>query len=378
MNHLSNIIVEKVRTKKQIKDFINFPLKLYKGCKYFIPPLYGDEKALFTDKNIYKKTCVSEFFIAYKDGKVVGRIQAIIQKQFNEIHNEKRVRFTRFDAIDDIEVSSALFNALYDFARENDMTTVCGPLGYSDLEREGLLIEGFDQVSTFEEQYNYDYYQKLIENEGFTKEVDWVEFKINLPDEKNMKIPRVAKKTLELNKLHVGGVGLSKKQFIKKYKDGIFECLDETYKELYGTVPFTEEMKSQIISQFMLLLNKEFLMVICDENERVVSFALCLPGIGKSLQKSGGRLTPLALIKLLWEAKHPKVIDLALIGVLPEYRAKGVNAVALNGMVEMMENNDLDHLETNLNLEDNGNVQAQWKYFKAEQHKRRRSFVKNI
>ncbi len=375
---MNNIIVEKVRTKKQIKEFINFPLKLYKGCKYFIPPLYADEKVLFTEKNIYKNTCISEFFIAYKDGKVVGRIQGIIQKQFNEIHGEKRVRFTRFDSIDDANVSSALFNALYDFARKNGMTTVCGPLGYSDLEREGLLIEGFDEVSTFEEQYNYDYYQKLIENEGFEKEVDWVEFKINLPDEKNMKIPRVAKKTLELNKLHVGGVGLSKRQFIKKYKDGIFECLDETYKDLYGTVPFTEEMKSQIISQFMLLLNKEFLMVICDENERVVSFALCLPGIGKSLQKSGGRLDPITLIKLLYEAKHPKVIDLALIGVLPEYRAKGVNAVALNGMVEMMENNNLDHLETNLNLETNGNVQAQWKYFKSEQHKRRRSFVKNI
>ena len=375
---MNKVIVEKVRTKKQIKEFINFPLKLYKGCKYFIPPLYGDEKALFTEKNIYKKTCISEFFIAYKDGKVVGRIQAIIQKQFNEIHGEKRIRFTRFDSIDDTEVSSALFSALYDFARENGMTTVCGPLGYSDLEREGLLIEGFDQVSTFEEQYNYDYYQKLIENEGFEKEVDWVEFKINLPDEKNMKIPRVAKKTLELNKLHVGGVGLSKRQFIKKYKDGIFNCLDETYKDLYGTVPIPKEQQDELINQFAAVINIDYFIVICDENERVVSFALCLPGIGKSLQKSGGRLDPITLVKLLHEAKHPKVIDLALIGVLPEYRAKGVNAVALNGMVEMMENNNLDHLETNLNLETNGNVQAQWKYFKATQHKRRRSFIKQL
>ena len=258
------------------------------------------------------------------------------------------------------------------------MTTVCGPLGYSDLEREGLLIEGFDEVSTFEEQYNYDYYQKLIENEGFEKEVDWVEFKLYLPDVKNEKIPRVAKKTLELNKLHIAGEGLSKKQFIKKYKDGIFECLDETYKELYGTVPFTEEMKGQIVSQFMLLLKKEFLMAICDENEKVVAFALGLPGIGKSLQKSGGRLTPISLIKLLWEAKRPKVMDLGLIGVLPEYRSKGVNAVALNKLIEMVEENGIEHMETNLNLEDNTNVQAQWKYFKSVQHKRRRSFVKQL
>ena len=375
---MNNIVIEKVRTKKQIKDFINFPLKLYRNCKYFIPPLYSDEKALFTEKNVYKDTCKSEFFVAYKDGKVVGRIQGIIQLQFNEIHNEKRVRFTRFDAIDDLEVSKALFNALYLFAKENEMDTVCGPLGYSDLEREGLLIEGFEELSTFEEQYNYPYYSKLIEAEGFKKEVDWVEYKIYLPDEKNVKIPRVAKKTLELNKLHIGGVGLSKSQYIKKYKDGIFNCLDETYKHLYGTVPFTEKMKQQIVSQFMLLLNKEYLLVICDENERVVSFALCLPGIGKSIQKSGGRLTPISLIKLLWEAKHPKVIDLALIGVLPEYQARGVNAVALNGLVEMMENSNIDHLETNLNLEENNNVQAQWKYFKSVQHKRRRSYIKNI
>ena len=375
---MNNIVIEKVRTKKQRKEFVNFPLKLYKNCKYFIPPLYADEMALFTDKNVYNDTCKSEFFIAYKDGKVVGRIQGIIQLQFNEIHKEKRVRFTRFDCIDDLEVSKALFDALYTYAKENQMDTICGPLGYSDLEREGLLIEGFEEVSTFEEQYNYPYYQKLIENEGFKKEVDWVESKIYLPDEKNFKIPRVAKKTLELNKLHVGGVGLSKSQYIKKYKDGIFECLDETYKHLYGTVPFTEKMKQQIVSQFMLLLNKEYLLVICDENERVVSFALCLPGIGKSLQKSGGRLNPISLIKLMWEAKHPKVIDLALIGVLPEYQARGVNAVALNGLVEMMEKSNIDHLETNLNLEENNNVQAQWKYFKSIQHKRRRSYVKNI
>ena len=370
--------IVKVRSAKDKKSFIDFPLKLYKNNEFFVPPLYADEKSIFTDKNAYFKTCDSEFFLAKQNGKVVGRIQGIIQKQYNAINNEKRVRFTRFDAIDDQEIACALFNAVEQWAKENGMDTVCGPLGYSDLEREGLLIEGFDQLSTFEEQYNYPYYKKLIENLGYVKEVDWLEYKLIKPNELSEKISRVATKTLSLNKLHVGGEGLSKKQFIKKYKNGIFYCIDECYRNLYGVVPFTVEMKKQIIDQFMLLLDNRFLQVICDENEKVVAFGLCLPSIGKALQKSGGKLTIPALIKVLKCAKKPKVLDLALIGVLPEYQSKGVNAVALNYLISVMNANAISYCETNLNLESNEKVQQQWKYFENVQHKRRRSYVKKI
>lgn len=372
------IKVFEVTTKKQRKQFVELPLKMYKKCPYFIPPLYADEMSIFTDKNVYFKTCESVFFLAEKDGEIVGRIQGIIQKQYNEIHSEKRVRFTRFDSINDTEVALELFKAVENWAKKSGMDTVCGPLGYSDLEREGLLIEGFQELSTFEEQYNYDYYASLIESAGYKKEVDWLEYKIYNDPTKIEKIKRIAAHALRFSNLHVPDTKMSKKQFIEKYKDGIFNVLDECYKHLYGVVPFTEEMKKQMIDNFYLIVEQKYVMVVCDKNEKVVAFALCFPGIGKSLQKSGGRLTPITLLKLFKEIKKPGVLDLALIGVLPEYQSKGINSIALSIMIDMLNQKGIDHCETNLNLEDNVSVQAQWKYFKAVQHKRRRSYIKSI
>ena len=376
---MENVTVIEVLTRAQKKEFVKFPLRLYKSCPYFIPPLFGDEMKIFTDKNAYADTCRSVFFLAVRDGKTVGRIQGIIQNQFNELHGERRLRFTRFDAINDQAVATALFDALEKWGEQNQLDTVCGPLGYSDLEREGLLIEGFDQLSTFEEQYNYDYYPALIEGCGYAKEVDWLEFALRAPKEKNVMLQRVADRALELSRLHVVDPdSMSKKEYISRYKDGVFDCLDRCYSHLYGTVPFTESMKDQLIDQFMLVINKKYLIVICDEHERVVSFALCIPGIGKSLQKSGGRLTIPAIIKLLREVKKPQTVDLALVAVLPEYQSGGINAVMLQKMTEYLDSGEIDHFETNLNLETNTQVMSQWKYFDATQHKRRRSYIKKL
>ena len=259
------------------------------------------------------------------------------------------------------------------------MDSVCGPLGYSDLEREGLLIDGFDQLSTFEEQYNYDYYPALLEACGYGKEIDWLEFKLKAPSIPNPMLGRVAERALELSKLHVVDTSkMSKRKYIDTYKDGFFDCLDECYRHLFGTVPFTENMKKQMIDQFMLILNKEYLVILCDENERVVAFALCIPGIGQALQKSGGRLTPGALFRVLRDARNPKIIDLGLIAVLPEYQNAGVNAVMLWEMIKCLQSGKVEYAETNLNLETNTQVMAQWKYFDATQHKRRRSYIKTI
>lgn len=373
------IEIIEVRSKKERRQFVEFPLRLYKKNPYFVPPLYSDEMAVFTDKNAYSDTSDSEFFLAVRDGKTVGRIQAIIQKQSNEIHTEKRLRFTRFDSINDQEVANSLFSALEEYGRKNGLDTVCGPLGYSDLEREGLLIEGFDKLSTFEEQYNYDYYAALIEGCGYEKEIDWLEFRLRAPKEKNIMLSRVAERALELSRLHVvDSSKFSKKEYIERYKDGVFECIDRCYSHLYGTVPITENMKKQIVDQFMLVINKRYLIIIADENDKVISFALCIPGIGKSLQKSGGRLTPCAILRLLSAIKKPKTVDLALVAILPEYQSAGINAVMLDKMTEYLESGEIDYFETNLNLETNTQVLAQWKYFDSEQHKRRRSYVKKI
>ncbi len=371
------IEISEVKTRKDVKEFIEFPLRLYRGCEYFVPPLYSDEKKLIMSGG---KTDIAEsvFFLARRGGRVVGRIQGILQRQYNELHGTKRLRFTRFDSIDDAEVSRALFSSLEEWGRERGMEELCGPLGYSDLDREGLLIEGFSEDSTFEEQYNYEYYGRLIEDAGYSKEADWLEFELRAPEKKNDMLMRVAERTLELNNLHIADTNMSKRAYIRKYGDSFFECLDECYGKLYGTVPITPDQRKELISQFLLIINIKFAVFICDENDRVVAFGLCFPAIGEAVKKSGGRLTPPTLIKLLRLARSPRVMDLGLVAVRPEYQSSGVNAVLLNGIMEMLSSGMVEKCETNLNLETNTAVIGQWKYFNARQHKKRRAYVKKI
>ena len=218
------ITVKEVQTKREQREFLNFPLDLYRGNPYFVPPLYGDEKKIFRKDYIYNDTCEAVYYNAYRDGKMVGRISGILQKAANEKYNEKRVRFTRFDAIDDQAVADALFGAVEAWAKARGMDTICGPLGFSDLEREGLLIEGFDQLSTFEEQYNAPYYQKLIENCGYGKEVDWTESKIYPPEKNDGALARVTEKLMARYNLHFGPAK-NVNDFINRYADPLFELI---------------------------------------------------------------------------------------------------------------------------------------------------------
>lgn len=372
------LTIIEVKNRKDRKEFIEYPLRLYKNNPYFVPPLYGDEKKLFTKKNIYSKTCKSVFFFAVREGKTVGRIQGIIQRQYNDIHGTKQARFTRFDCEDNQETATTLFEAVEAWARQEEMEEVVGPLGYSDLEREGLLIEGFDYLSTFEEQYNYPYYAALIENCGYVKDVDWVESRLFPTPQEDERLRKFSNRALQKYNLHIGGEKLGKHAFIRKYKEGIFALIDECYKDLYGTVPFTKEMQRQMVSQFNLILDKKYIKVVCDEGEKVVAFGLCLPGMGKALQKSGGKLTPACLIRLLKAVKNPDSIDLGLVGILPQYQKSGLSAFIMTMIPEMFKVGKVQYMETNLNLETNANIQTQWKHFESIQHKRRRSYVKKV
>ena len=367
-----------VITKKDRKEFVEYPLRIYKGNPYFVPPLYGDEMKIFTQKNTYAKTCKSVFYLAKRDGKTIGRIQGIIQNQYNGIHNTKQARFTRFDCEDNIETAKALFNAVETWAKNLEMDTLVGPLGYSDLEREGLLIEGFEYLNTFEEQYNYPYYANLIEGNGFVKDVDWLETRLYKLKEDEERFQKLWQRALKKYGLHVAGKDLSKRAFIKKYQKGIFECIDECYKDLYGVVPFTDEMRQQMVDQFTLFLDKKYIIAVCDENEKVVAFGFCLPGIGEAVQKSGGRLTPACLFRLLRTIRKPKSVDLALVGILPQYRMVGLTSFLFVFLNKMLSIPSVEYLETNLNLEYNTNIQANWKRFENIQHKRRRSYVKKL
>lgn len=369
--------IKEVKSRRDVKEFIELPLRMYRDAPCFVPPLYGDEKKLIRAGG---KADIAEsvFYLAERDGKTVGRIQGIIQKQYNRAHHCKKVRFTRFDSIDDAEVANALFAAVEAWGKSRGMNEICGPLGYSDLDREGLLVEGFEEDSTFEEQYNFAYYGKLVEGAGLKKDVDWLEFELRLPQKRNPMLTRVAQRALEMNKLHIASTDMSKRAYIKKYRDGFFDCLDECYRHLYGTVSISKKTQDELVDQFMLIVNKKYLIFLCDEDERVVGFGLCFPGIGNAVKKSGGRLTPAALIKLLKLAKDPTVIDLGLVAVRPSYQNAGVNAIMVDGIMNVLSQGSVQKCETNLNLETNTAVMAQWKYFDARQHKRRRSYVKSI
>ena len=371
------IQIKKVETRKEQKEFLDFPLKLYKGNPYFVPPLYMDEKKVFRPDFVYSDTCETAYFNAYKDGVMAGRISGILQRASNEKWDQKRIRFTRYDAIDDPEVSKALFEAVENWGREKGMEEICGPLGFSDLEREGLLIGGFDKLATFEEQYNAPYYQAHIEALGYEKEVDWVESELRLPKEKDPHIDEMSDRIMKKLKLH-WGEAKNVNDFINRYADKLFELLDITYENIYGTVPFTDGMKKLMIDNFRLIIDLKYVAVLLDEQEELVALAVSFPSLAKAVQKSGGHLTPAALVRVLRDIKHPSIVDFGLIGVRPEYLRRGVTACFISGIYKMMEQEKIEHVETNLNLEDNYAIRNMWKRFDQVEHKKRRCYVKKL
>ena len=369
------ITVEEVLTKKQQKDFLDFPLKLYKGNPYFTPPLYMDEKKIFRKDFVYNDMCEAVYFNAYTDGVMAGRISGIIQHAANEKTGKKQVRFTRFDVIEDEEVAKELFKTLENWALQKGMNEMVGPLSFSDLEREGLLIDGFDYPATFEETYNYPYYQTFIENYGYQKEVDWTGSRIRIPKDYDGEVDKLAAFVMKRYNLHLG-TARNTNDFLKKYADGIFELLDKSYELLYGTVPFTEGMKKMMIDNFRLVIDVKNVAVILDENDKMICFGLAFPAIADAVRPSGGRLTPAAMVRLLKALKKPNVIDLCLIGVDPEWLNRGVSIIVSAGLMNMLK--DVEYAETNMNLEDNYAIQNQWKRFDEQKIKRHRCYVKAL
>lgn len=371
------ITVREVRGKKEQRAFVKFPLELYKDNEYFVPMLYSGEFAIFRPDAPFNKVCDSECWLAYDGDKVVGRIQGIIQREANEKWGQKRVRFTRFDAIDDEAVSNALFSAVEAWAKAKGMEEFVGPLGYSDLEREGLLIEGFDQEQTFEEQYNYPYYQKLLEAHGFEKDVDWLEYRLYAPDESGDRMIALSEKMLSRYGLHTYQAK-SVKELVDHHIEGLFDVIEKTYARLYGTMPLNDEIIQSYVSDFKLIVRAEDVMMIFDKDERMIGFALMFPSISEAVRRSNGHITPAFLARFLRAKKDPKVLDLGLIGVLPEYESRGISTVMIGMLINILREGKLDHLETNLMLEENYNIQNLMKHFKQVQNKRRRCFKKTI
>ena len=371
------IEVIEVKTHRQQKEFLDFPLKLYKNNPNYVPPLYMDERKIFKKDYAYYDTCEAVYFNAYKDGVMAGRISGILQKAHNEKTGEKRVRFTRFDVVEDFEVAKALFAKVEDWALSKGMEIVCGPMSFSDFEREGMLIEGFDQLSTFEEQYNAPYYPQFVEQLGFVKEVDWVESKVYAPKDYDGSLEEITELLFKRYHLHFGE-SKNGRDFLRRYADGFFDIVDKSYEEVYGTVPFTERIKRMMIDNFNLIIDNKHGGVVLDENGKVILLGICFPSLAKAVQKSGGHLTPGCLIRILKAVRKPEIIDLGLIGVDPVWANRGVSVAMASQLMQMLQMPYTQYAETNLNLEDNYAILNLWKRFDAVQHKRRRSYIKHL
>ena len=374
------IEVREVKTKKEQKQFLNFALDLYKGNPYFVPPLYADERKMFGKDYVYKSSCEWTYFVAYKDGVPAGRIQCIIQKDANAKNGEKRCRFSRFDSIEDPEVSRALFEKAEAWAVQKGMDTMVGPLNFSDLEREGMLVDGFEEPATFEENYNFSYYKEHVEALGYQKEIDWTASRLYGPESPEAldELEELVAFIFKRYKLHYG-TAKSGPDLLKKYSEGIFDLLDASYKDLYGTVPFTEGMRKLVLENFAMVISPKYTAVILDENDKLVCFGLSFPGLAPALVGTRGKYTPWTLLKLLYYIKKPNILDLCLVGVDPEYLNRGVSgALSLSIMKMLRDNPRVKWADTNLNLEDNYAILNQWRRFKSEECKRYRSYVKKL
>ena len=383
---MSNIRIIPVTTRKGLRAFVNFYYELYKGNKFAVPFLRFDEmNTLSKRKNPAFEFCEAQYFLAVDgEARIVGRVAAIINRRANEQWNKKQVRFGWFDFVDDLEVSQALLNAVEAWGRTKGMTECVGPLGFTDMDREGLLIEGFHHKSTMYINYNYPYYKNHMEAMSFyEKDNDWLEYRIKVPEETPAKFVRTAEMIEKRYNLHVRK--LTKKDvFQGGYGQKIFELINATYKDLYGYSELSQKQIDQLIHSYLSFLDFNLITCIEDWSEadhKMVGIGITIPSLAKALQKCRrGRLFPFGWWHVLRAIKmhKTKIVDLLLVGILPEYRAKGANALLFADLIPRYQAYGIEWGETQVEMEANAGVQGQWGVLNPILHKRRNCYKKII
>ncbi len=381
---MGNVEVRKVETKRQFRDFVQFHYDLYRDCPQAVPFLFSDEIAtLKKDKNPAFEFCDADYFIAYKDGKIVGRIAAILNKNANKRWDVKQVRFGYFDFIDDFEVSSALMDTVEKWGRERGMSQIAGPLGFTDMDREGMLVEGFDRLSTMYINYNYSYYPRHMERMGrFVKDNDYLEFLVKVPDHQPEKISRLAKMVQQRYNLH------ARKFTRRDLVDGamgreIFHILNKTYNGLYGFSQLSESQIDKYVDEYIKIADTNLVTGVVDanDNNRLIGFGICFPSFSRALQKTrDGHMLPFGwwhLLRILLFHKTD-TIDMLLIGVLPEYRSKGASSLVVSDLLAQMINDGYTYAEAMPQMETNTHITGLWEYFEHEQHRRHRCYKRDI
>lgn len=373
------VSIVEVTTKAQLRRFVDYPNQLYKDVPQFVPATYGDDLADWDrSKNPAFSYCDARCWLAERDGEIVGRIGAIRSRKANEKWGVNRMRFTQTDFIDDPEVSAALFAVVEDWARELGCAAIHGPLGFTDMDREGMLVEGFDRRSCFFTYYNYPYYIDHMTALGYVKDVDWIEELITVPtDEKIIRRwEKLSDFVLKRNNLHI--VEPKNRLAYLPLLKPFFDLVNVAYAPLYGTVELTEQQIKKYSSKFAPLINPNTPCFVMDKNDRMIAFGVGAPSLATAMQKHRGRLFPTGWIDVLKAFRKNDTVDLLLIAVHPDYQARGVNAIILSKTMKGCLKMGIKEAETGPMLELNDKVQSQWKDFQTEQHKRRRCFIKEL
>ena len=377
------IHIEKVTNRKGLLKFIQFRYDLYKDDPNDVPYLFFDEvNTLDKRKNASFEQCEADYFIAYKDGKAVGRVAAIINFDANKRWEKKVVRYGWFDIIDDLEVSEALLKTVEEWGRERGMTKMTGPMGFADTDREGMLIEGFEEYGTMYASYNYPYYPRHMEQMGFHKDNDYVQCRVKVPEKVPEKFAKLAQMVEKRYNLHVHK--LTRHELLKQgYGRRVFKMLNTTYNNLYGFAPLTDNKVDQLVDQYIRIADMNLISVIMDgnENDKMVGFGITFPSLTDAMRKShNGRLLPFTWWRLLDAIKwhHADTVDMLLIGVLPEYRGKGANALIFNDLIQQYQAYGFKWAEAMPQMETNEHMLGQWQYLEADYHRRLRCYSKMI
>ncbi len=373
------IEIKEITTKKDISVFASYPLKLYKGCPYYVPSLRSDEKNSFDkEKNFALGHCDAKGFLCYKDGELVGRIAGIINWEDNRIENKKFVRFSRFECIDDIEVFKALLGAVEKYGKENGMEIIHGPWGFNDTDREGMLTYGFNERSTYATNYCYPYFSENMKKLGFDDESKWLELRFDLDKTQDTKVVRVAEKLKKRLKVRDVSNEMSIKKLLKNYGVKLFDTYNQSYSSLDGYVPIEGKEMQNVLDQFATICNPRYISVLVDENEDVAAFGVALPSICNSLIKHKGKLFPTGFIDVLKNISKPKELELALIGVRDKYKNSGITSIMISKILNNVKEDGILRVESNPMLEHNYNIQAQWQFAETAVVKRRQTFIKDI
>lgn len=362
-----------------LKKFVKFGISLYKGNDCYVPPLIFDEVETFLpSRNPAFAFCEAQPFMAFRDGKPVGRIVAIINHRLNERTGTKQARFGWVEFVDDDQVVDALFAAAEDWARSKGMTEIIGPMGFSDMDHEGMLTFGFDELGTIATIYNHPYYPIQVERLGYTPDAEWVEYRMTVPDAVPEKYQRIA--AIVAQKYNLCALKFTSRKKIKEqYGVALFELINEAYDELYGYCPLTSEQIEYYIDKYLGIIRLDCVSVIVDENDKLVALGISMPSLSHALQKSHGKLFPTGWWHLLRGINGPnKIVDLMLIAVKREYLSRGVNAMIFADLLPIYIKHGFEYAESNLELENNENVQKQWQYFERRLHRRRKAYRKTL